>query len=853
MANQKALFTSQSDFTITDPNALTIDPFLYSDAEDLSNVSVIGTPAFVDGVKGQAVEHGGVSAYKWNNANYPSATRRVVSFWFTPTADDLTGWKILATNRGDGWANYGVHIALYDGKLNVRGYGSNGSLSLYTDGVDFPYWIPTAGETYHLAVIFDESATFPLEVYLNKQRIMYNSTNLTFGSYTRSFTIGDMLTSSGTLSPGYVFNGVIDEPMFVLDGFSNEDIFRYYDEILNPPAPTTLDYTTIPGSLILPTDSNGEYMIPAINEWISPTVDLGVMGFQRYGRVQVNYDTPNGTYLNTYTRTSNDGVNWDAWIKIREDGIIDSQDKQYIQVKVEMGTTFLKKTPQLDEIQILDYGTVEKIPLVNAPLKVYKDLADGLEYAGEFQHAFDIIVEAEVNGESLLTFKLPIDDPKRIELGDEPVELIVEIAGKRYIIRELVDRRDDDGKMVSAFKCEALWYELRDYKVPKKITLEQTTAFNAVNTLLANAEPACPWTLTVCEIPADKLRDITFDWKSVLGGLQDIIEKFGGELVFDETNKEIKIVESFGEDRGVRFYYTKNLKGIVRTVDTYDLVTRLYPYGSGGLTIETVNNGVSYIENLTWVNALNLRNKVRIDRWKNESYLYPQNLKDDGEKLLEEWAKPRFQYVITVQDLSLLSGHEHESFNLGDTVYTVDKELLSTEVKSRIVRMKYNVREPWKTVVELSQPKKTLADAMKREIDEKMEGLETADLMNTSDVRQMSVFNYLLNSRADEGFTDWIQEGTGFRLGNAGFSGDWSFVCDGEFGKVNTLTQRIFGVSHRNSYTVSTAVATEGTITRGGTLAEPFAGIKVIIHYKDGTTEEKFLALDDESTPQETY
>jgi len=35
---------------------------------------------------------------------------------------------------------------------------------------------------------------------------------------------------------------------------------------------------------------------------------------------------------------------------------------------------------------------------------------------------------------------------------------------------------------------------------------------------------------------------------------------------------------------------------------------------------------------------------------------------------------------------------------------------------------------------------------------------------------------------------------------------------------------------------------------RGGTLPEPFVGIKVIIHYTDGTSEMKYLAVPDMTT-----
>ncbi len=69
--------------------------------------------------------------------------------------------------------------------------------------------------------------------------------------------------------------------------------------------------------------------------------------------------------------------------------------------------------------------------------------------------------------------------------------------------------------------------------------------------------------------------------------------------------------------------------------------------------------------------------------------------------------KPSISYVIQVMDLSVLTGWEHESFGIGDVV-TVDDKDLGIRISTRIIRMDYNVQEPWKTVIELSTKLKEL-------------------------------------------------------------------------------------------------------------------------------------------------
>ena len=61
-------------------------------------------------------------------------------------------------------------------------------------------------------------------------------------------------------------------------------------------------------------------------------------------------------------------------------------------------------------------------------------------------------------------------------------------------------------------------------------------------------------------------------------------------------------------------------------------------------------------------------------------------------------------------DLSVLTGWEHESFGIGDVV-TVDDKDLGIRISTRIIRMDYNVQEPWKTVIELSTKLKELGDS----------------------------------------------------------------------------------------------------------------------------------------------
>ncbi|UYL93854.1 putative tail fiber protein [Geobacillus phage vB_GthS_PK2.1] len=866
MAIQKALFTNQSDFIQIGSNQVGVDPFLYYNGDQYQQNKVtiqmqrFGSPAAIGpGIRGNAAAMDGGCTI-WRNVPNPAARKRMISLWIKPTAADLSRFfSVICTDRGDGWTDHGMHLALnFDSAkqktlLNARIIRSgSGTSQWYTHDPDQGTIEFQADQWYHICFFYDADGGLPggryVAVYVNKT-LQLQSFVAPFditAAYTRSFTLGDM-PNNGSYSGTYRFSGMIDEVIRLHgdDVWTIQQMGQYYDDIM---AGNYIDAESEPGTMKVGKNFvTGQYNTNLMT-WTSPTIDLGQDGFDDFGRVQLNFEQPPGTFINIYTRTSDDGQKWDSWVKTSADGTINSSDKRYLQIKIEFQTTNGAITPKIMEVQVLDYQKTKRLTLTSEPLIIYKDLESGLERIGELKNAYDIIITEEINGEEVIEFKMASNDPKRIELGTEPVELIARIGDKQFIIRNAIDKRDESGKKYTQFFGEALWYELRDAKVINYEQVEKT-AYEHIRAILNSAVVPTGWTIYKVESDGRK-RTIRGEWKSVLELLREVADQFGGEIQFDTVNRTISLVNRIGEDNGVRFYYNKNLKTIERSVDTYNLVTRLYVYGKNGMDIKSVHpQGLDYIEDLTWVNALNLRNKIRIDVWKDERYTIPQNLYDDGMKMLTEMAKPNVSYAMTIADLSMLSGHEHESIGLGDTVWVVDTELMNLLVEARIVRRKYNVRQPWKTEVELNQPKKELADANQRAIDDAIEALVESDPLDTSDVQQMTVFNHLLNSRAEDGMKYWEVTGSDITIEPSGFSGNASWKIQSGYGKTNKLKQSIYGVSHRSAYTISAYVATEGTITRGIS-QDAFVGIKVTIHYtepdSDGKTyEEHFLAIPD--------
>ena len=83
--------------------------------------------------------------------------------------------------------------------------------------------------------------------------------------------------------------------------------------------------------------------------------------------------------------------------------------------------------------------------------------------------------------------------------------------------------------------------------------------------------------------------------KNALSMLRTIQSIYGGDLEFDNVNKQVSLLTQSGSNSGAVFAYRKNMKSIQRVVDTRSLVTRLYAYGADGMTFASINNGKEYV------------------------------------------------------------------------------------------------------------------------------------------------------------------------------------------------------------------------------------------------------------------
>lgn len=443
---------------------------------------------------------------------------------------------------------------------------------------------------------------------------------------------------------------------------------------------------------------------------------------------------------------------------------------------------------------------------------------------GVLENADEPTLEQEVNSMDLLHFYLPYNDPKREFIVNEN---IIEVVKSRYVIRDIAKVRKS-GRLELEVLCEATWYDLQKQEPMTVFSWENATP----EEMMADMLQGTGWGVGKVEINTRRDLKLPDAYTNRLKALKELPKVFNGELKFNTDTQTVDFLESIGKDSGAAFVYSKNMKEVEYIYSTRNLVTKLYLYGKDGMTIEDAHpEGLPYLENYEYTNK-----KVVLVA-KDERFTNPYHLYERGQYALSILSKPVGSYLIKLADLSILTGLSHEEFSLGDNVRVYDKDLEIND-KKRIMRWKYNLKRPWETEVELETPQPTLSELLTG-IQEGA-GFLSEDAVTSDDMLNLSIFNYLLNSRADDGFSFWTNNGWEIDPVN-GFSGNASFKAVGEEGLNKEMSQEVFP-SHREEYTISFRAATDDIIL--GPSGK--VGVYIQIKYEDGTEDEPvFIPLID--------
>lgn len=320
-----------------------------------------------------------------------------------------------------------------------------------------------------------------------------------------------------------------------------------------------------------------------------------------------------------------------------------------------------------------------------------KLLNESKEQVALLTNVTDLKVVKDLNSIEQIEFNFTASADCRHELKCERYLRLKDFSNE-YIIKEINDN-GYDMQVIAICNIE----DLQGNAFKQFTSLEQ----NINDTLLA-ALNGSGWTYELnCD--TKKRRTLRKKITNTYDVLADIKKIFRVEYKFDALNKIIYVYDKRGSDRGSYFMSDLNLVSLTKEGHTYDLITRIYPIGKDDLTIETVNNGKSYVENLSY------KNKVIAAYWKDERYTIAESLRDDAALKLADLAKPYVSYKATVKDLAAINGIDIHMYDIGDTVTIIDKKT-KTRDSQRIVKLTIYPNDPDNNTCEIASHALTFED-----------------------------------------------------------------------------------------------------------------------------------------------
>lgn len=742
-------------------------------------------------------------------------TRIVCGGWMNPTTYSVgnTYCPIFNTRYGPGQPIF--YLSLIRGNPRIMLYNDTGSLIL-DESVDPPFSLVNGGWYFIACLIEPDNKTAQYVVGDRGSGTVWASEVLSFTGELNHSCTADLIL--GMHADSYWYAGGLDDWFLDCDTqLTAEDLENYFLSSLCANGGDTsrdVDGITEPGAVTLRA-SDGVY--PSEGVLTTAVADCNLSGT---GRVSVTSEYISGTTAVSLveTSTSDDMEEWSDWAAVPADGRLASPNRAYIRFRVTLTTTDTSRTPKVIDIRLYD---IPKAPYEKIGYARPVVLDSNGAWEAVLENAYDIIVTSEINGEDTLSFKIPYRDGKRGYIDSEKK---IQIVDDVYKVRTVTDTRDTDGSAVTEVYAEAEFYDLT-FSVRKE---ERTFEAEYPETAMAYALEGTEWSVGTVTVRTQ--RTWTSTEKNALSILRNIADLHGGDLVFDCPNRLVHLLTVNGKDSGALFAYKKNMKSIQRVVDTRELVTRLYAVGAEGMTFADINGGRPYVEDFSYTS------EVRISTLDCSSFTNPYQMKEYAEMRLADYAKPTVSYVLNAMDLSVLTGYEHEAWELGDYVRVEDKEL-GLSVTTRIVRREYNLQEPWNTVLELSTTLKNLGSSAS-EWDNAADSLEGTSMVSNNDIREMVPFNLLRNSRADDGLAYWVSSGFEADSEN-GASGTASFKAEGVAGMTKSLSQTVYP-ANRSSYTLSAQIGSENLEKLS---EDSQVGIEVVIEYEDGSTESRFIDL----------
>lgn len=245
-------------------------------------------------------------------------------------------------------------------------------------------------------------------------------------------------------------------------------------------------------------------------------------------------------------------------------------------------------------------------------------------------------------------------------------------------------------------------------------------------------------------------------WEALKSKLIDV---YGGEMRVRETNGTLYLdyAESLGVTRATKIEVGKNMQSAERTLDPTAVVSRLIPLGAKltqefiddegnkteeeteeRLNIESVNNGVRYVESDTALNLYGIQYKTVV--W--DDVHDPQILKSRGLEYLTDQNRAVATYNVTAVDISYL-GLSADKINLFDR-YPVYNPYIGFDDTLEVIKKTTDIFSPFTPNFTLGSKNIPLSDIIAKSKEMTNNVAKKIDSVKTQTNNQISaVYSYV--------------------------------------------------------------------------------------------------------------
>lgn len=253
-------------------------------------------------------------------------------------------------------------------------------------------------------------------------------------------------------------------------------------------------------------------------------------------------------------------------------------------------------------------------------------------------------------------------------------------------------------------KCYHVFYDSKNYLIADSYVVDKTCN-DALDHLNSATEPQSEFETLSDVGTVNSFRCVR---KSLYEAIQTVIERWGGHLVRDNFN--IQIRTEIGQDNGVTVQYKKNLKDITCEENWDSVVTKLLPVGKDGILLNAIDpNADIYVTSsmqydLPYTKTVSFtQDDINQEDYPSET-AYKQALVSDlmmqAIEYLEINSLPQVNYT--------LKANIEKITDVGDTVEVID-DRIGINMLTNVIKYDYDCILEQYTEIEFGNFKQTLS------------------------------------------------------------------------------------------------------------------------------------------------